>query len=263
METQEKGICRLGIVPVRKVPSDRSEMVTQLLFGEHYVVTDTTENQKWHQIIIDYDGYTGWIDHRQHTVISEAYYNQINHSEYKLCLDTTTSILYHKSPITIVIGSVLPIATSELFKMEEQLAFNGDAKSEGQRRDFDFLSDIARVYLNAPYLWGGRTPFGIDCSGFTQMIFRLTGYHLKRDASQQVKQGSEVISLGESSPGDLAFFSNEQGAVTHVGLILPDHKIIHASGFVRIDTLDEQGIRDAGNGMLTHSLSAIRRILRH
>ena len=259
---EEKGICRLSIVPVRKEASDRSEMVTQLLFGEHYVVNTYSENNKWLHITIQYDGYSGWIDHRQHTPISDAYFEQINHSEYKLCLDLTSSILYKKNPVTIVLGSVLPLATNELFKMEEQLAFNGESKSLGQRRDTDFLCQISKKYLHAPYLWGGRTPFGIDCSGFTQMVFRITGYSILRDASQQATQGSDIETLGNSRSGDLAFFANDSGKVTHVGILLGDDKIIHASGHVRIDKIDQEGIKDAESGIKTHTLHSIRRVLR-
>ncbi len=262
MHTEEKGICRLSIVPVRREPADPSEMVTQLLFGEHYTVHEVSENGKWKRITIAYDGYSGWIDHRQHTSISQAYFDQITHSEYKLCMDITSSILFRKEPVMIVIGSVLPISTSELFKMEEQLAFNGEAKSLGQRRDVEFIFEVARKYLHAPYLWGGRTPFGIDCSGFTQIVFRLAGYALLRDASQQVGQGILVEDIGSAQPGDLAFFNNEKGKITHVGILLPDAKIIHASGHVRIDGFNKNGILDADSGRITHTLHSIRRILR-
>lgn len=261
MEKEEKGICRLSIIPVRREGADQSEMVTQLLFGEHYTVHEWSENKKWLRISIEYDGYSGWIDHRQHTPISQAYFDQINLSEYKLCLDVTSSILFRKEPVTIVIGSVLPIATSELFKMEEQLAFNGEAKSLGQRRDVDFVMEMAKKYLHAPYLWGGRTPFGIDCSGFSQIVFRLAGYRLLRDASQQAKQGTAVSSLEDYLPGDLAFFQSNTGHINHVGILRKEQRIIHASGHVRIDQIDREGIKDAESGRLTHTFHSIRRVL--
>lgn len=145
--------------------------------------------------------------------------------------------------------------------MEEQFAFNGESKSLGQKRDFEFLRSIAFKYLNAPYQWGGKSPFGIDCSGFTQMIFKISGYQLLRNASQQAHHGKKVKSISDALPGDLAFFQNTEGKIIHVGIILTDERIIHASGKVRIDHFLEEGILNADTKIYTHQLAEIRRIL--
>lgn len=262
MEIGEKGICRLSVVPVRAQHNDQSEQVTQLLFGDHYTVVGVSEDKKWLKVQVFFDSYIGWIDLKQHSRISEAYFKQINNADYKICTEITSSILYKKHHISIVIGSILPIATHELFQMEEQLAFNGDSKSLSQKRDFDYLKQISRRYLNAPYAWGGRSPFGIDCSGFTQNVFRICGYLLSRDASQQVQAGTAVASFEDRKAGDLAFFSNESGNITHVGVVFENNKIIHASGQVRIDEIDPRGIVNTETGQVTHQLSSIRRILK-
>lgn len=255
------GVCRLSLVCVRKDPADQAEQVSQLLFGDHYTVVEQTENRKWIRVRIHFDQYEGWIDARQHQSIAQEYFDHINHAEFKITTDITSTLLYNKSPQMVLMGSIIPISSSELFKMEEQFAFNGEAKNTGQRREFDFLRTIASKYLNSPYQWGGKSPFGIDCSGFTQMVFKICGYKLLRDASQQVNQGKVVDSLSASRQGDLAFFQNEEGRVSHTGILLAENKIIHASGKVRVDHINEEGIQNVETKIYTHRLSGIRRIL--
>lgn len=259
-EAIDFGVCRLSIVPVRGEASDKSELVTQLFFGEHYEVTQVSKDKKWLKVRIYFDQYEGWIDSKQHHPITKEHFDYINRADFKITTDITTSILYNKNPLAIVMGSIIPISGSELFKMEEQFAFNGESKSVGLKRDAEFLKLTAQKYLNSPYQWGGKSPFGIDCSGFTQMVFKINGYKLLRDAEQQVKQGKPV-EVKEAVPGDLAFFKNREDKITHVGMLLSDDKIIHASGKVRIDHFNEEGILNSESKVYSHQLSGIRRIL--
>ena len=260
-DTMERGICRLSSVPLRAESSDKSEMVSQMLFGEHYSVLEYREDRKWIRVKIEFDGYVGWIDATQHTQISEDYFWQINSSDYKICTDLTSTLLYKKNALQVLMGSILPISTHELFKIEEQLAFNGDSKGLNQKRDVEFLKQIAGKYLNTPYLWGGRSPFGIDCSGFTQQVFRICGYTLKRDAYQQAEQGTEVPALSQAQPGDLAFFRSNEGRISHVGIIWDQKTIIHASGCVRLDEITDEGIVHTETRQLTHQLSGLKKVL--
>ncbi len=261
MEEIDYGVCRLSLVSVRQEPADQAEQVTQLLFGDHYTVIGRSANEKWLRIRTYFDEYEGWIDARQHHLISREYFDHINHADFKITTDLTSTLLYNKAPQMVLIGSIIPISSSELFKMEEQFAFNGEAKNIGQRREFEFLRSIAQKYLNSPYQWGGKSPFGIDCSGFVQMTFKICGYKLPRDASQQVNHGKAVESLADSRQGDIAFFTNDEGKVSHTGILAGDKKIIHASGKVRIDPVTEDGIQHAESKLITHRLSAIRRVM--
>lgn len=261
MEILDYGVCRLSVVPVRAESGDKSEQITQLLFGDHYEVLSQTKDKKWLRIKINFDQYEGWMDAKQHHAISQEYYEYLNRAEFKITMDVTSSILYNKSPQIILIGSMIPISSSELFKMEEQFAFNGEAKNLGQKREFEFLRSAAMKYLNAPYLWGGKSPFGIDCSGFAQMVFKICGYRLFRDSWQQANQGKSYKSVDQGKPGDLVFFRNEENKINHVGILLEEDKIIHASGRVRIDHLNEEGILNIETKIYSHQFSHIRRIL--
>ena len=147
--------------------------------------------------------------------------------------------------------------------MEGTTCHIGDQKFEivGEIGETENLAIAARSFLNTPYLWGGRTHFGIDCSGFTQAVFRLQAINLRRDANLQAEQGTTVNSLQESKLGDLAFFDNEEGRITHVGILLNHDKIIHASGKVKIDNMEEKGIYSEDQKRYTHKLKTIKRML--
>lgn len=261
MEILEFGVCRLSLVPVRADASHKAEQVTQLLFGDHYEIVDHASERKWLKIRIHYDQYEGWIDEKQHHAVAKEYYEYLNHAEFKITTDVSSSILYNKSRQMILMGSMIPISSSELFKMEEQFAFNGEAKNVGQKREYEFLKNAAMKYLNAPYMWGGKSSFGIDCSGFVQMVYKICGYMLLRDSSQQINQGKAVKALDQSKPGDLAFFKNKEDKINHVGIILEQDKIIHASGRVRIDHINEEGILNLESKIYTHQLAQLRRVM--
>lgn len=255
------GVCRLSVVPVRRDPDETAEQVTQLLFGDHYEVLEATPDLYWGKIKVYADQCEGWLEWKQHHTISEEYFNQINKTDYKITTEIASPVLYKKNPLTIVMGSIVPISSSELFKVEEQFAYNGESKGLGQRRDVEFLLAIARKYLSSPYQWGGKSPFGIDHSGFVQMVFRISGYPLQRDAGQQANQGKKVRSLAEARPGDILFFSSNGKEVGHCGILIEKDRIIHCAGHVRIDSVSEQGIlsQDA-SAPLSFRLHSVRRV---
>jgi hypothetical protein len=261
MDSKEFGVCRLSVVPVRLEASHRAEQVTQLLFGDHYEVMEQTADLEWVRIRIHFDQYEGWISGRQHHEVPQDYFDYLDRNEFKITTDLTSTMLYSKSPQVILMGSMIPISSSELFKMEEQFAFNGEAKNVGLKREFEYLRAIALKYINAPYQWGGKSPFGIDCSGLTQMVFKIAGYKLLRDSRQQALQGKAINAFNQAQPGDLAFFKNAEGNISHVGILLNDEKILHAHGRVRIDHINEEGILNAETKVYTHSLAFLRRIL--
>jgi hypothetical protein len=249
------GIGTLAIVPIRLEASDRSEMVSQLLFGEHFEVLD--QNKSWSRIRVAFDGYEGWIDNKQYRTISESEY-QLLHELPDVLQSELIDYVSDKngSLLPIPLGSCLQfLANDEL--NAEQFVFEGEQIS-GQLPKEQLIA-TALLYLHAPYLWGGKTPFGIDCSGFTQMVYRLNGRKLLRDAALQATQGEPLSFIEESSPGDLAFFDNEEGKIIHVGIMMSDNYIIHASGKVRIDRLDHLGIYNADLNRHTHKLRVIKK----
>ena len=250
------GISNLSIIPMRNEATDQAEMVNQVLFGEHFKVLEV--RKKWSRIRLSHDSYEGWICNKQWQKITEDDYKQLDKDVPTITIDIL-DIITKENHQPIVIGSILPFYKS------------GHALINGKMYKFDGmttpgfvnkkkLTENALIYLNAPYLWGGRSPLGIDCSGFTQMVYRLQGIDLPRDAYQQAKVGTTLSFIEESEAGDLAFFDNEEGKVTHVGIILENSHIIHASGKVRIDRIDQQGIFNTELGNHTHKLRLIKSI---
>lgn len=250
-------ICNLAIIPLRAEPSDRSEIVSQVLFGEHFEVL--VVDKQWSRIKLQYDNYEGWVDTKQYQLISENSYKQLSKDAIILSSDL---VEYVSTPNNILIPIPLGASLSFLNHSEintENFDFEG-MRISGVKAKTDIIN-TAFMYLNAPYLWGGKTPFGIDCSGFTQMVYKLNGYTLLRDASQQSTQGEALSFIEESETGDLAFFDNEEGNIIHVGIIMDNNYIIHASGKVRIDRLDHLGIYNAELNKHTHRLRVIKKII--
>jgi cell wall-associated NlpC family hydrolase len=251
------GICNLAIIPIRAEASDRSEQVSQLLFGEHFKIIELTA--KWAQVELAYDGYIGWIDTKQFQSISSEDYAYLNETASILNADLIEYIVTPNNQLMpIPLGASLSFLENESINTTNY-SFDG-TKVCGTKSKTEILK-TAFMYLNAPYLWGGKTPFGIDCSGFTQMVYKLNGYHLLRDASQQASQGIPLSFIEESEPGDLAFFDNEEGNIIHVGIMMENNYIIHASGKVRIDRLDHLGIYNADTNRHTHKLRVIKKII--
>jgi len=251
------GICNLSIIPLRIEPNDRSEIVSQVLFGEHFEIIETAK--QWTKIRLQYDNYEGWIDGKQFQSISEENYDTLSKEAVILNSDLVEYIIASNNTLLpITIGASLSFLNHSDIN-SENYDFEG-LKVSGVKSKKDIVT-TSFLYLNSPYLWGGKTPFGIDCSGFTQMVYKLNGYKLLRDASQQSSQGEVLSFIEESEPGDLAFFDNEEGKIIHVGIILENNYIIHASGKVRIDRLDHLGIYNAELNRHTHRLRVIKKII--
>ena len=246
------GICLLSIVPMRAEPRDTSELVSQVIYGESFKIIEKRAN--WSLIKLSFDNYNGWVDNKQLVEIDKSIYDSINSEINIYSLDLIEFIqIKDKGLLTIPLGSTLN--TLKLFEH----SFDGNKISSKQAKEN--LVKTSLFLINSPYLWGGRTPFGIDCSGFTQIIYKINGYNIDRDAKDQVKLGVALSFIEESEPGDLAFFDNKDGDIVHVGIIMEDNHIIHAHGHVRIDRLDQTGIYNVDTRKHSHKLRVIKKII--
>lgn len=245
------GISNLGIVPLRAEPSHTSEMQSQLLYGETCKVLE--ERANWSKIRTSFEGLEAWIDNKQLAKIEEQDYHRLYTEVPRLSADLVEFVTGKNQLIPIPLGSSL--------NGIDLLDHNHSGNITSGILDKGRLIETAFLYLNAPYLHGGRSPFGIDSSGFVQMVYKLHGYKLFRQPSQQAQQGDSLSFIEESEPGDLAFFDSREGIINHVGIIMNDNYIIHADGRVRLDRIDHSGIYNAELRRHTHQLRVIKKII--
>lgn len=231
------GINNLAVIPMRAEPSDKSEIVNQILYGETFDIVE--ENEKWSKVKLKHDGYIGWIDKKQWTIANQ----------------------HQQTPN--VVKEIFQIITKDEKNIYAPMGSFVERRNLNKLSIKNSILHDAKLFLETPYLWGGRTFMGIDCSGFTQVVFRANGIYILRDAYQQATQG-ETISFENSRNEDLAFFKNKDNKITHVGILFKEDKklkIIHASGKVRIDSFDETGIFNEVTQTYTHTFHSIKRII--
>lgn len=255
------GICNLAFIPMRVKAGETHEMTNQVLFGEHF--TEIDRRGSWSKIVLAHDQYEGWIDNKNIIYISEELFIKINDSKTPILKQNELYAKSHDDSLVLLpIGSVLlnkneydidklPAIDPEL---SENLFFNNSNIHAS-------IVECLKRFLNSPYLWGGRTKWGVDCSGLVQTVFRIHGINIPRDASQQVDLGQNIEFITETEPGDIAFFDDKNGKIIHVGIITGPNEIVHASGRVKKDRLDHQGIFDNEHKIYTHNLRVIKRII--
>lgn len=236
-----KGVCIVTVAPVRAESSDKAEIVTEILFGESADILEVNKN--WTRIKMHYDNYEGWMDTKQLKPVTDE---ELAARKVTIVTEDFASVMMNDGKTLLSMGSEVEfpvVASRRSHNMRESIALT------------------AKEFLNVPYLWGGKSFFAVDCSGFTQLVYKVHNIKLPRDTSQQVDVGESLTFVEESQPGDLAFFENPDGKIIHVGIMLDNQKIIHASGKVRIDTLDSTGIFNKEMNKHTHKLRVIKSIL--
>ncbi len=247
------GICTLGIVPIRKKASHTSEMVTQLLYGEVYTYEVIPNNRDWIRITSSFDKYEGYLATNQFSPIEKK-------ENRDSILTQNLRIVVDKFPAFLVAGSRITNKECEDLNLRDDQLLTNTYSSASP----NLIIRDAKQFLNSPYLWGGRSIYGVDCSGLVQIVYLINGVNLPRDASQQIERGT-IVPIETATNGDLAFFNNEQGKITHVGIVIKEDsgelQIIHASGKVRIDVLDEKGIYVKNSKTYSHVLHTIKRLI--
>ncbi|HMI78451.1 MAG TPA: NlpC/P60 family protein [Ferruginibacter sp.] len=250
-------VCCVPVATVRIEPDHKAEMVSQLLFGECCIIT-VVEKTGWIKIVNKMDAYTGWCQQSHFQEIDDTQYY---FEENNFTAGWVNEIDYNGHPMWVPFGSPLTaMKNGKASWRKNTVHYKGKVWSPATvKKDAKTVKQLAFKFLNSPYLWGGRSVFGVDCSGFSQSVYKLINIPLLRDAQQQATQGELVGFLQQAHCGDLAFFDDEEGRIIHVGILLNPNEIIHSAGKVRVDKIDSQGIVNAETGIRTQRLRIIKR----
>ena len=252
------GICLQPFIPVRISKKEKSEMVTQLLFGEIFSISDYNKETGFSYIINENDSYEGWIDNKTISYLSPKELENIRAYPEKIARSREYRVVdKYKNEMWLSAGSILRIEPGNNIYGTLSM-FTPEINKLIPR---EIAEKAADEWINLAYLWGGKTTFGTDCSGLVQNIYKQAGMNIPRDSGDQSSKGKNVNFIFEAQPGDLAFFDNEEGIITHVGIILSGNRILHASGKVRIDLFDQQGIYSREKGNYTHKLRLMRNLM--
>ncbi len=255
------GICLLPVAPLRTEAAEVAEQCSQVVFGDVFQILESTEKNS--RIRLWYDDYEGWIDRKQYVEIDRDDYYLLTRAKPLYTGDFVNKVRILNNRTGLSYEARVPFAGRVFSKHYRVGDYEIDASEACLLKEEAFcgqrLLQYVERYLYTPYLWGGKSNFATDCSGFTQSIFKMFGSMLKRDASQQFTQGRRIASLNEAKAGDLAFFSNAAGKIVHVGILLSNSSIVHASGYVRTDKIDDKGILRTEDGVYSHALEQVRR----
>ena len=249
-------VCSVPVSALRIESSHKTEMVSQQLFGECCTILE--EVKGWVKIRCRYDDYEGWC---QSSHVVDIDVTQFESKDEQLTADWINDLDYNGHHMFVPLGSSLTAFQNDrTFWRKSPVQYSGKVWHLAEVKITPkLMKHLVYKFLNTSYLWGGKSVFGIDCSGFSQLVYKLLNIAIPRDASQQALKGNTIEFIQEVNCGDLAFFDNDEGIITHVGIILNEHEIIHASGKVRLDKIDHEGILNVDSKQRTHKLRIIKR----